>query len=265
VSIPKKKTDDIANRLRDARERRSMKQIELAQRTGLKPSAISQFENAQRQPSPENLCKLADALGVTVDYVLGRDKPQMAGPQIQAVFRHAQNLTQEELNELERFAAFLAAKDKQKKQGPVLLPAQVNMLTAMAYIAAFVQAWKKRVETGILETGLVLMVNDALRKGYLANSRIPTRQSGRNHAMLLDWMPVAVSQMLNTGSIRIDPNSPEGLPFYIVGPSPYDLTNLGEYLKKAEEAVKVIKKIGEQKARTEVGECIDDPSNLVPV
>ena len=148
---------------------------------------------------------------------------------------------------------------------PVLTPAQIDMLKAMAYVAAFVQAWKKRVETGILEAGLVLMVNDTLRKAYLTNTPVASRQSGRHHAKLLDWMPLAVSQMLSKDSIKIDPKSPEGLPFYLVGPSPFDLTNLGDYVKKAEEAVKVIKKIGEQKARTEVEECIDDPSNLVPV
>lgn len=148
---------------------------------------------------------------------------------------------------------------------PPLTSAQFDMLKAMAYVAAFVQVWKKRVESGILETGLVLMVNNALRKAYLTNSQIPSRQSGRHHPKLLDWMPLAVTQLLNNNSILIDPKSPEGLPFYLVGTSPFDLTNLGSYLKKAEEAVKVIKHIGEQKARAEVEECIDDPSNLVPV
>ena len=108
-------------------------------------------------------------------------------------------------------------------------------------------------------------VADALRKAYLTNTPIASRQSGRHYAKLLDWMPLAVSQMLSKDSLKIDPKSPEGLPFYIVGPSPFDLTNLGDYVKKAEDAVKVIKKIGEQKARTEVEECIDDLSNLVPV
>ena len=88
-----------------------------AQRAGLQPSAISQFENGLREPSPENLCKLADALGVTVDYLLGRDQPQPAGPQIQAVLRHAKEMSQQELDELERFAEFLAEKDKQRKRG----------------------------------------------------------------------------------------------------------------------------------------------------
>jgi hypothetical protein len=148
---------------------------------------------------------------------------------------------------------------------PSLTPAQYDMLKAMAYVAAFVLAWKNRVESGILETGLVLMANDALRKAYLTNAPSPSRQPGRRHARLLDWMPLAVNQLLSKGSIRVDPKSPEGLPFYIVGPSPFDLTDLGGYVSKAEEAVKVIKKIGEQKARTEVEECVDDPSKLVPI
>ena len=148
---------------------------------------------------------------------------------------------------------------------PQITQAQYDMLKAMACVAAFVQAWKKRVETGILETGLVLMVNDALRKAYLANTALPGRQVGRRHPKLLDWLPLAVSQLLSRNAIRIDPNSPEGLPFYLPGPSPFDLTNLGAYVQKAEEAVKVIKQIGERKARTEVEEYIDDPTQLVPV
>jgi hypothetical protein len=148
---------------------------------------------------------------------------------------------------------------------PQITQAQYDMLKAMAYVAAFVHAWNKRVETGILETGLVLMVNDALRKAYLTNMALPGRQVGRRHPKLLDWMPLAIDQLLKTNAIKIDPNSPEGLPFYLPGPSPFDLTNLGGYVQKAQDAVKVIKQIGEQKARTEVEENVDDPTQLIPV
>lgn len=148
---------------------------------------------------------------------------------------------------------------------PALTSAQLDMLKAMACVAAFVQAWKKRVETGILETGLVLMVNDALRKAYLTNAALPGRQVGRRHPKLLDWMPLAVDQLLSKNAIQIDPNSPEGLPFYLPGPSPFDFSDLGAYVQKAQEAVKVIKQIGDQKARTEVEENVDDPTQLIPV
>lgn len=109
-------SQNIASRIRTMREKRGLKQVELAARAGLQPSAISQFENEQRDPSNENLCRLADALGVTVDFLLGRNPPQPSGPQLQAVFRHAKDFDQEALNELQRFAEFLAQKDQQTKR-----------------------------------------------------------------------------------------------------------------------------------------------------
>ena len=100
--------------IRKVREQRGLKQAELAERAGLNPSAISQFETGQREPSSENLCKLADALGVTVDYLLGREEPKPSGSQLKKVLLHAQNMSQRSLDELEQFAAFLATKDKKK-------------------------------------------------------------------------------------------------------------------------------------------------------
>ena len=60
------------DRLRTAREHRRLMQGELAERTGLQPSAISHFETGARKPSYDNLRLLADALDVSTDYLLGR-------------------------------------------------------------------------------------------------------------------------------------------------------------------------------------------------
>ena len=49
-----------------------MSQADLADKTGLQPAAVSHFETGQRSPSFENLKKLADALSISVDYLLGR-------------------------------------------------------------------------------------------------------------------------------------------------------------------------------------------------
>ena len=59
-------------RLRQARELRKLNQAELAVRANLQTSAISHFETGTRKPSFDNLRKLADALDVTTDYLLGR-------------------------------------------------------------------------------------------------------------------------------------------------------------------------------------------------
>ena len=59
-------------RLRSAREKRGLSQGELAKRAGFQASAISHFETGSRKPSFDNLRRLADALEVTTDYLLGR-------------------------------------------------------------------------------------------------------------------------------------------------------------------------------------------------
>ena len=62
----------IAQRLRAARELRDLSQCKLADRAKLQASAVSHFETGARKPSVDNLRKLADALEVTTDYLLGR-------------------------------------------------------------------------------------------------------------------------------------------------------------------------------------------------
>jgi transcriptional regulator with XRE-family HTH domain len=49
-----------------------MSQYQLARIAGLSESWISHFETGKRKPSVGNLIKLADALGVSADYLLGR-------------------------------------------------------------------------------------------------------------------------------------------------------------------------------------------------
>jgi transcriptional regulator with XRE-family HTH domain len=60
------------NRLIDTREQKAITQAQLAVKAGLRGSAISNFETGMRKPSIDQLVKLADALGVTTDYLLGR-------------------------------------------------------------------------------------------------------------------------------------------------------------------------------------------------
>lgn len=65
-------SDDFADRLRTVRKLRNLSQGDLAERTGLQPSAVSHFESDRRTPSFDNLKRLADALNVSADYLLGR-------------------------------------------------------------------------------------------------------------------------------------------------------------------------------------------------
>lgn len=59
-------------RLKEARDARGLSQLDLAQQSGLQPSAISHFETGGRRPSFGNLQLLAEVLDVSTDYLLGR-------------------------------------------------------------------------------------------------------------------------------------------------------------------------------------------------
>jgi transcriptional regulator with XRE-family HTH domain len=65
----------IQSRLTQARRNLKIDQSELARRTNIAKSTISRLENGERSPSGRMLVTLANILGVTTDWLLGRDTP----------------------------------------------------------------------------------------------------------------------------------------------------------------------------------------------
>lgn len=103
----------FAERLRSVRELRGWSQAELAQAARLQSTAVSHFETGSRSPSFDNLKKLADALRVSTDYLLGRsDSMELVGPGVGNLFRNAEKLSGDDLKVLEDMAQLLAAKQK---------------------------------------------------------------------------------------------------------------------------------------------------------
>ena len=68
----------LTNRLSDARCHAGLDQAELARRIGIPASSISHFEAGRRRPSLNSLCKIAEALDVSTDYLLGRTSDRAA-------------------------------------------------------------------------------------------------------------------------------------------------------------------------------------------
>lgn len=64
----------FANALLRIRVSLGITQTELAARCGLNPSAINHFERGRRSPHIRNLGKIATALGVSSDTLIGRGK-----------------------------------------------------------------------------------------------------------------------------------------------------------------------------------------------
>ena len=103
-------------RLRSIRERRALSQGELAQRTGLRTSAVSHFETGIRKPSFDNLRRLADALDVTTDYLLGRVTSTQALAGADKLHRHFDRLTTEDREIAEDFIKLLAEKAQKREK-----------------------------------------------------------------------------------------------------------------------------------------------------
>ncbi len=61
----------IAKRIKECREANKINQKELANMIDVTPSAVNQYEKGEKTPSTKTLLKLAKALGVTTDYLLG--------------------------------------------------------------------------------------------------------------------------------------------------------------------------------------------------
>ena len=62
----------LSERIKSARSKAKLTQEDLAIRLNMNPSAVGQWETARTAPSTERLAPLADALDVSVDWLLGR-------------------------------------------------------------------------------------------------------------------------------------------------------------------------------------------------
>ena len=65
--------DTLGWRIRIARMRRDITQKDLARLVGISRTAMNQIEHGDIvDPRSSHLCKIADALGVSMDYLAGR-------------------------------------------------------------------------------------------------------------------------------------------------------------------------------------------------
>lgn len=110
-------TEIFQERLRTAREARELSQGELATKAGLQASAVSHFETGTRKPSFDNLKRLADALRVTTDYLLGRAAEMEATvATANRLHRHYAGLSAEYQEMADEFVEMLAERAKRSKK-----------------------------------------------------------------------------------------------------------------------------------------------------
>jgi DNA-binding XRE family transcriptional regulator len=100
--------DDIqalARRLRDSREYLGLSQEAVAERLGVPRASVSAMEAGKRKVSSMELRDLARLYRTSIAQLLGEEPDQ--DPVVGALYRTARNLTQEDREQVLRFAEFL--------------------------------------------------------------------------------------------------------------------------------------------------------------
>ncbi|RYM06179.1 XRE family transcriptional regulator [Sporolactobacillus sp. THM7-7] len=62
----------LGSRIRFLREERHLSQLEMAKELNISNVQLSRYESGARKPDPETIVRIADFLGVSADYLLGR-------------------------------------------------------------------------------------------------------------------------------------------------------------------------------------------------
>ena len=100
----------FAARLRKQRKQRRWSQDELGEKVGVPSTTISHFESKRRLPSSNNLLALAEALDVSMDYLVGRTDNPLAHHDVDAYLQEGAMSPEDQ-------ALLLAVAKRLKKEG----------------------------------------------------------------------------------------------------------------------------------------------------
>ncbi len=104
----------IGKRIKGKREKEDINQKKLAEKIGVSPSAINQFEKGEKKPSTVMLRKIALALGVSSDYLLGAsdDEELFISEDVATAFRGFKELSSKEKEIILGHIEYLKSKAK---------------------------------------------------------------------------------------------------------------------------------------------------------
>ena len=63
--------NEYKNRIRDLREDMDLRQVDVANATGIDQKTLSNYETGKTNPDSTSLIKLANFFGVSIDYLVG--------------------------------------------------------------------------------------------------------------------------------------------------------------------------------------------------
>ena len=114
---------ELSERIRVLREKMKWSQDDLARVSGIPQATISRIESGKISSlKSKNAVKLAEALKVTTDFLMGREErmtfPEkvLADPDAQYLFRGYEKLSDEGKHALKTYIKLLEIEDKKKKR-----------------------------------------------------------------------------------------------------------------------------------------------------
>lgn len=100
--------DNFNENLKYAREKKGLTQKEVAEGIGVAKSTYSLYESGNREPNVQTIKRIADLLNVSADDLLGINENM----QTLAAHFEGDEFTEDELDEIKQFAAFVKNKRK---------------------------------------------------------------------------------------------------------------------------------------------------------
>lgn len=100
--------DNFNENLKKARERKGFSQKDMAEYIGVAKSTYSLYESGNREPGVPTIKKMANVLNVSADELLGINTE----PTVLAAHFDGDEYTEDELEEIRQFAAFVKNRKK---------------------------------------------------------------------------------------------------------------------------------------------------------
>ncbi len=83
------------NRIRELREKAGLRQIDVANDTGIDQKTLSNYETEKTNPDSYALIKLADYFNVSIDYLVGRIDTEFTSTQRQEINQCLDNISKQ--------------------------------------------------------------------------------------------------------------------------------------------------------------------------
>jgi transcriptional regulator with XRE-family HTH domain len=111
------KNDGFAERLKELRRHKNLSQTELGKLVGIHYNHIGRYERGNSMPSTDALKRLAEALGITADFLLYGEineaaKAKMDDKELLQLFKEVEKLPEEDKNVARKVLEAILAKRK---------------------------------------------------------------------------------------------------------------------------------------------------------